>query len=57
MNFEEAGFIERWLFEKKRVKLTEKGRRWALNVEGAILMVGLLAVIALVGLVEGYGNH
>lgn len=56
MNRDEAGFIEQWLYDKKNVRLTDKGRRWAFNVEGAILVLGLFAVIALVGFVEGYGN-
>lgn len=56
MNRDKAGFIERWLYDKKNVNLTPKGRSWALNVEGAILVVGLFAVIALVGFIEGFGN-
>lgn len=54
---EEIGFIERYLLEKKRVRLTPKGRKWADNFEGVLLMLFFLSVIVLVGLIEGWGNH
>ena len=57
MTNEEMGWIEQWLLDKKRVKLTAKGRKWAMNLEGTLIMLFFLASILLVGFIEGYGNH
>lgn len=49
---EEIGMIERYLLEKKRIKLTAKGRKWADNFEGALIMLGILLAFGIVGSIE-----
>ena len=53
---QEKGFVENYL-NKRNVGLTPKGRKWAENFEGVLIALFFLSVIALVGFIEGYGNH
>ena len=49
---EEIGMIERYLLEKKRIKLTAKGRKWADNFEATLIMLGILLAFGIVGSIE-----
>ena len=49
---DDMGMIEQWLLDKKRVRLTAKGRKWALNFEATVIMLGILLAFGIVGSIE-----
>ena len=49
---DDMGMIEQWLLDKKQVRLTAKGRKWAMNLEATVIMLGILLAFGIVGSIE-----